>query len=137
MGALLLNAKSSSMKSGSYVVGLARLVRIVLGENSIASLLDAIGNCIYNSTRIDAKYSWLVEGNAAANIIERQSVSEPLQTGIIAVDSMVPIGRGQRELILGDQKTGKTSIALDAILNQKYEKVFSLLIPIGQRASSY
>jgi F-type H+/Na+-transporting ATPase subunit alpha len=69
-------------------------------------------------------------------IIDRQSVFEPLQTGLISIDSMIPIGRGQRELILGDRQTGKTSIPLDTILNQKYKKVFCIYLPLGQKGSS-
>jgi F-type H+-transporting ATPase subunit alpha len=78
---------------------------------------------------------WLVV-NAAPGIIDRQSVFEAIQTGIISIDSMIPIGRGQRELIVGDRQTGKTSIGVDTILNQKYKKVFCIYLPIGQKASS-
>ena len=82
-----------------------------------------------------AQYGWLVE-SPAPGIILRQSVFEPLQTGLISIDSMIPIGRGQRELIVGDRQTGKTSIGVDTILNQKYKKVFCIYLPIGQKASS-
>jgi len=81
------------------------------------------------------QYRWVVE-SPAPGIISRQSVFEPLQTGILSIDSMIPIGRGQRELIVGDRQTGKTSIGVDTILNQKYKKVFSMYLPIGQKASS-
>ena len=81
------------------------------------------------------QYAWVVE-SPAPGIIDRQSVFEPLQTGVISIDSMIPIGRGQRELIVGDRKTGKTSIGVDSILNQKYKKVFCIYVPIGQKASS-
>jgi F-type H+-transporting ATPase subunit alpha len=81
-----------------------------------------VGNFILNSGRIDVQYRWVVE-SPAPGIIDRQSVFEPLQTGVISIDSMIPIGRGQRELIVGDRQTGKTSIGVDTILNQKYKKV--------------
>ena len=81
------------------------------------------------------QYPWLLE-SPASGIIDRQSVFEPIQSGIISIDSMIPIGRGQRELIVGDRQTGKTSIGLDTILNQKYKKVFCIYVPIGQKASS-
>jgi F-type H+-transporting ATPase subunit alpha len=81
------------------------------------------------------QYRWVVE-SPAPGIIDRQSVFEPLQTGILSIDSMIPIGRGQRELIVGDRQTGKTSIGVDTILNQKYEKVFCVYTAIGQKASS-
>jgi F-type H+-transporting ATPase subunit alpha len=94
-----------------------------------------VGNLILNSGRIDAQYRWVIE-SPAPGIIDRQSVFEPLQTGVMSIDSMVPIGRGQRELIVGDRQTGKTSIGVDTILNQKYEKVFCVYLPLGAKASS-
>ena len=81
------------------------------------------------------QYRWVVE-SPAPGIIDRQSLFEPLQTGVISIDSMIPLGRGQRELIVGDRQTGKTSIGVDTILNQKYENVFSIYLPLGQKASS-
>ncbi len=88
-----------------------------------------MGNLINNSGRIDVQYPWLVE-SPAPGIYHRQSVFEALQTGVICIDSMIPIGRGQRELILGDRHTGKTSIGVDTILNQKYKKVFCISISL-------
>jgi len=85
--------------------------------------------------RIDCQYRWIVE-SPAPGIIDRQSVFEPLQTGVLAIDSMVPLGRGQRELIVGDRQTGKTSIGVDTILNQKYDNVLSVYLPCAQKASS-
>merc|ERR1712113_1257957 len=98
-------------------------------------ILDPVGNLILNSGRIDAQYRWVIE-SPAPGIIDRQSVFEPLQTGVLSIDSMVPIGRGQRELVVGDRQTGKTSIGVDTILNQKYEKVLCIYLPLGQKASS-
>jgi F-type H+-transporting ATPase subunit alpha len=136
IGALLLNqADLDGIAEGAKVSGMSRLASIVLGDFAIGSILDPIGLNILNFGRIDAQYRWLIE-SPAPGIIDRQSVFEPLQTGIISIDSMIPIGRGQRELIVGDRQTGKTSIGVDTILNQKYEKVLCVYVAIGQKASS-
>ena len=136
IGALLLNP-SSGVSQGQKVNGIYRLASIILGDFAIGSILDAVGSYILNAmpARFIHRSYWLVL-NAAPGIIDRQSVFEPIQTGIISIDSMIPIGRGQRELIVGDRQTGKTSIGVDTILNQKYKKVFSIYLPIGQKASS-
>jgi F-type H+-transporting ATPase subunit alpha len=136
IGALLLNP-SSGISQGQKVNGMSRLASIVLGDFAIGSILDPVGSYILNTTPPNPFHRsyWLIL-NAAPGIIDRQSVFEPIQTGIISIDSMIPIGRGQRELIVGDRQTGKTSIGVDTILNQKYEKVFSVYSPIGQKASS-
>ena len=136
IGGIFLNP-TSRVSSGSKVKGLGCLASLVLGDFAIGSILDPIGIIILNlnSGRIDAKSSWLIE-NPAPSIIARQSVFEPLQTGILAIDALIPIGRGQRQLVVGDRQTGKTSIGLDTILNQRYEKVFCVYLPIGQKASS-
>eukprot|EP00929_Paragymnodinium_shiwhaense_P006122 TRINITY_DN10897_c0_g1_i1.p1 TRINITY_DN10897_c0_g1~~TRINITY_DN10897_c0_g1_i1.p1 ORF type:complete len:491 (-),score=-161.45 TRINITY_DN10897_c0_g1_i1:4-1476(-) len=139
IGALLLNP-SDGISSGQKVNGMSRLASIVLGDFAIGSILDPVGSYILNTTWISTSHPsnrsyWLIL-NAAPGIIDRQSVFEPIQTGIISIDSMIPIGRGQRELIVGDRQTGKTSIGVDTILNQKYEKVFCVYSPIGQKASS-
>jgi F-type H+-transporting ATPase subunit alpha len=101
----------------------------------LGSLLDPHGNCILNSKRVDAQYRWIVEA-PSPGIVERESVFEPLQTGLLSVDSMVPIGRGQRELVVGDRQTGKTSIGVDTVLNQQFENVLSLYLPIGQKSAA-
>merc|ERR1712039_23295 len=134
IGALLLNPEDR-ISEGAKVKGLSRLASIVLGDFAIGSILDPVGNFILNSSRVDPQYPWVIE-SPALGIIDRQSVFEPLQTGILSIDSMIPIGRGQRELIIGDRRTGKTSIGVDTILNQKYEKVLCIYLPIGQKASS-
>merc|ERR1711971_1339492 len=118
IGALLLNPVER-LSLGAKVLGMSRLASIILGDFAVGSILDPVGNIILNSGRVDA-----------------QSVFEPLQTGVLSIDSMIPIGRGQRELILGDRYTGKTSIGVDTILNQKYEKVLCIYLPLGQKASS-
>jgi F-type H+-transporting ATPase subunit alpha len=134
IGALLLDP-TLRVGEGAKVNGMSRLASILLGDFAIGSILDPIGNFILNSGRIDAQYPWVIE-SPAPGIIDRQSVFEPLQTGVMSIDSMVPIGRGQRELIVGDRQTGKTSIGVDTILNQKYEKVFCVYLPLGAKASS-
>ena len=134
IGALLLNPRNR-LSEGAKVNAISRLASIILGDFAIGSILDALGNFILNEGRIDVQYRWVVE-SPAPGIIDRQSVFEPLQTGVISIDSMIPIGRGQRELIVGDRQTGKTSIGVDTILNQKYENVFSIYLPLGQKASS-
>ena len=134
IGALLLNP-INRLDQGSSVHCLSGLLLIMLGDFAIGSILDPVGNLIFNSTRIDATYPWVVE-SPAPGIISRQSVTEALQTGVISIDSMIPIGRGQRELIVGDRQTGKTSICVDTILNQKYTCLLCVYVPIGQKASS-
>jgi F-type H+-transporting ATPase subunit alpha len=134
IGALLLNPRNR-LDQGCCVNAISRLATIILGDFAIGSILDPVGNLIFNSGRIDVQYPWVVQ-SPAPGIIDRQSVSEALQTGVISIDSMIPIGRGQRELIVGDRQTGKTSIGVDTILNQKYTSLFCVYVPIGQKASS-
>jgi F-type H+-transporting ATPase subunit alpha len=134
IGALLLDP-CVKVSQGSKVISTASLASIYLGAFSVGSVLDPVGNLILTPNRIDSKYSWVIE-SPAPGIIYRESVFEPLQTGLIAIDSMVPIGRGQRELVVGDRQTGKTSIGVDSILNQKFESVLSVYVPIGQKSSA-
>jgi F-type H+-transporting ATPase subunit alpha len=134
IGALLLNPEIR-LSEGAKVTAMSRLASIILGDFAIGSILDGWGGFILNSGRVDAQSPWLLE-SPASGIIDRQSVFEPLQTGIVSVDSMIPVGRGQRELVVGDRGTGKTSIGLDTILNQKYEKVLCVYLPLAQKASS-
>ena len=126
IGALLLNP-SNRVSEGSKVNGIYRLAVIILGDFAIGSIVDAVGSYVLGGTISAHKYGWLVE-SPAPGIIYRQSVFEPLQTGLISIDSMIPIGRGQRELIVGDRQTGKTSIGVDTIINQKYKRVFIYLL---------
>lgn len=134
IGSLMLNPVNR-ISEGSKVSSMSRLASIMLGDYVIGSVLDPLGNLLSGSTLVDAKYRWVIE-SPAPGIIDRQSVFEPLQTGIISIDAMVPIGFGQRELIVGDRQTGKTSIGVDTILNQKYSSVLSVYVPIGQKAAS-
>jgi len=136
VGGLLLNTiLSSRISCGSKVSGSGKLLRILLGDFSLSSIIHPLASYVWSSCTIDAHYAWLVE-SPAPGIIYRQSVFEPLQTGLLVIDSIIPVGRGQRELIVGDRGLGKTSIGLDTILNQKHEKVFCVYSAIGQKATS-
>lgn len=120
---------------GASVTSLATLTSILLGDYVIGSILDPLGNLLLSTSKPKANYKWVIE-SPAPGIIDRQSVFEPLQTGILSIDAMVPVGLGQRELVVGDRQTGKTSIGIDTIINQKYDSVLSVYVPIGQKASS-
>jgi F-type H+-transporting ATPase subunit alpha len=133
IGALLLNP-SNRVSSGSKVNGILQLLRLILGDFAISSILHPLASYILNSSTIDVQYAWLVE-SPGPGIIMRQSVFEPLQTGLVSIDSMIPIGRGQIKIIVGDRGLGKTSIGLDTILNQKYKKVLCIYVAIGLKAS--
>jgi len=134
IGSLLLDP-SKRVYEGSRVTSLSRLASILLGDYVIGSILDPLGNLLLNPGKIQARYRWVIE-SPAPGIVDRQSVFEPLQTGIISIDSMIPIGLGQRELVVGDRQTGKTSIGVDTIINQKFNSVLAVYVPIGQKASS-
>ncbi|MBR4910916.1 MAG: F0F1 ATP synthase subunit alpha [Clostridia bacterium] len=119
---------------GSSVKRTGKTAGIPVGNAFIGRVVNALGSPVDGKGAIEAESYMPVESPAPA-IIERQSVSEPMQTGILAIDSMFPIGRGQRELIIGDRQTGKTSIAIDTILNQKDKNVICIYVAIGQKAS--
>ena len=123
------------IKEGDVVKRTGKVVSVPTGEKLIGRVVDALGNPIDGKGPIDAKEYSPIE-RAAYGIIERKSVSVPLQTGIKAIDSMIPIGRGQRELILGDRQTGKTVIATDTIINQKGKDVICIYVAIGQKQST-
>ncbi len=112
-----------------------RILEVPVGEALIGRVVDALGNPIDGAGPIEAESSSPVE-KVAPGVISRQSVDEPVQTGIKAIDAMVPIGRGQRELIIGDRQTGKTAVAIDAIINQKGTGVVCIYVAIGQKQSS-
>ncbi len=123
------------INEGDEVKSLGKLLSVPVGEAVIGRVLDPLGNPIDGQGPLNATESRPVE-TAAAGVAGRQPVKQPLQTGIKAVDAMTPIGRGQRELIIGDRKTGKTAIAIDAILNQKDSGVKCFYVAIGQKDSS-
>ncbi len=112
-----------------------RIMSVPVGDAMIGRVVDALGNAIDGKGEIIADTFFPVE-RIAPGIIDRQPVKEPLQTGLKAIDSMVPIGRGQRELIIGDRQTGKTAVAIDTIINQKGKDVICVYVAIGQKAST-
>lgn len=130
----LLLSPASSVTVGAKVISTGTPVFLVLGDFTIGALLDPLGRYNHTTMRMNSPTTWIIE-SPAPSITSRESVSEPMQTGILAIDSTVPIGRGQRELVIGDRQTGKTSIGIDTIINQKYSKVLSLYVPIGQKAT--
>ena len=123
------------IREGGLVKRTGRVVSVPVGEALIGRVVDALGQPIDGKGPIESKELRPIERNAPG-IIERKSVSVPLQTGIKAIDALVPIGRGQRELIIGDRQTGKTAIAIDAILNQKDTGVLCIYVAIGQKEST-
>lgn len=134
VGAVLMGG-GRNIQEGSTVTATGRIAEIGVGDALIGRVVDALGRPIDGKGDIQSSDSRLIE-SPAPGIIERKSVYEPLQTGITAIDSMIPIGRGQRELIIGDRQTGKTAIAIDTILNQKEEDVVCVYVAIGQKAST-
>ncbi len=134
VGVILLD-KTGGIEQGSHVEGTGRVVSVPVGEGLLGRVVDPLGRPIDGKEPIRAKRYRPVETEAPP-IIERGAVNTPLQTGYIAVDSMVPIGRGQRELIIGDRQTGKTAIAVDTIINQKNTGVICIYVAIGQKAST-
>ncbi len=134
VGAVLLGSEVG-IKEGDEVKRTGKIIQIPVGEALVGRVVNALGVPIDNKGPIAATEFSLLE-TGAPGVVDRQPVKEPLQTGIKAVDSMIPIGRGQRELIIGDRGTGKTAVALDAILNQKDTDVYCIYVAIGQKAST-
>jgi F-type H+/Na+-transporting ATPase subunit alpha len=123
------------IKEGSTVKRTNKIVQVPVGEELLGRVVNALGVPVDGKGELHAKHFRKVEVKAPG-IVERQSVKEPLQTGIKAIDSMIPIGRGQRELIIGDRQTGKTAVALDTIINQKGRGVYCIYVAIGQKQST-
>ncbi|WP_334307738.1 F0F1 ATP synthase subunit alpha [Anaerocolumna sp. MB42-C2] len=134
IGCVLLGS-DYGIKEGSKVVRTKKRAGVPVSENLIGRVVDALGSPIDGKGQIDADELFPIE-NEAPGVCDRKSVTVPLQTGILAIDAMFPIGRGQRELIIGDRQTGKTSIAIDTILNQKGQDVICIYVAIGQKAST-
>lgn len=133
--AVIILGDDGGIKEGDTVRRTGRVVSVPVGEALIGRVVNALGAPIDGKGPVEAAGYAPVE-SPAPGIIERQPVTVPLQTGIKAIDSMIPIGRGQRELIIGDRQTGKTSIALDTILNQKGNGVICVYVAIGQKRST-
>jgi F-type H+-transporting ATPase subunit alpha len=125
----------TAVKEGDTVKRTGKILQVPAGEALIGRVVNALGQPIDGKGALNTKTFRNVEIKAPG-IVDRQGVGEPLQTGIKAIDSMVPIGRGQRELIIGDRQTGKTAIAIDAIINQKGQNVYCFYVAIGQKAST-
>ncbi|MDD6251637.1 MAG: F0F1 ATP synthase subunit alpha [Oscillospiraceae bacterium] len=132
---IVLFADDSDIYQGSRVVRTRRTAGIPISNRILGRMIDPLGKPIDGKGETGAKKYYPIERNAPS-IMERKPVTRPMETGILAIDSMFPIGRGQRELIIGDRQTGKTSIAIDTILNQKGKNVVCVYVAIGQKASS-
>ncbi|MDR2509755.1 MAG: F0F1 ATP synthase subunit alpha [Spirochaetaceae bacterium] len=133
-GCVLLGGESL-VRDGEEVRGTGRVASVPVGEALLGRVVGPLGQPLDGKGNIESGISYPVE-SPAPPVIERSSVDTPLQTGVLAVDSMIPIGRGQRELIIGDRQTGKTAIALDTIINQKGSDVLCVYCAIGQKTSS-
>ena len=134
VGAVLMG-EGLTLQEGSSVKGTGKVAQIPVGDGYVGRVVDALARPIDGKGPINSTETRLIE-SPAPGIIARRSVYEPLQTGLIAIDAMIPIGRGQRELIIGDRQTGKTAVATDTILNQKGQNVICVYVAIGQKASS-
>ena len=134
MGCILFG-KDTGIKEGTKVARTGKQAGIPVGDKFIGRIVNALGEPIDGKGEIQAEEYHPIE-NPAPGIIDRKSVTVPLETGILSIDSMFPIGRGQRELIIGDRQTGKTSIATDTIINQKGKDVICIYVAIGQKAST-
>ncbi len=134
IGAILLG-EESLLKTGDEVVRTGRVMDVPVGDELIGRVINPLGEPVDGKGLINTKYRYPIERPAAA-IMDRKAVTVPMQTGLKVIDALIPIGRGQRELILGDRQTGKSAIAIDTIINQKNENVICVYCAIGQRASS-
>lgn len=134
IGCVLLGS-DKNLKEGDPVKRTGRIVEVPVGEALIGRVVNSLGQAIDGKGKIESNKYRPIEANAPG-IIDRKSVSEPLQTGIKTIDSIIPIGRGQRELIIGDRQTGKTAIAIDTIINQKDQDVICIYVAIGQKNST-
>jgi F-type H+-transporting ATPase subunit alpha len=134
VGAVVLG-NYEHITEGDTVKTTGRILEVPVGPELLGRVVDALGQPIDGKGPINAKLSDVIE-KVAPGVIWRKSVSQPVQTGLKAIDSMVPIGRGQRELIIGDRQTGKTAVAIDTVINQKGKDLFCVYVAIGQKAST-
>jgi F-type H+-transporting ATPase subunit alpha len=132
---VILFGRDTEIREGSRVVRTGKMAGVPVGEEFLGRIIDALGAPLDGQGEIEPVGFRPIE-NPAPGIVDRKSVTVPLETGILSIDSMFPIGRGQRELIIGDRQTGKTSIAMDAIMNQKGKDVICIYVAIGQKAST-
>jgi F-type H+-transporting ATPase subunit alpha len=134
VGAVILG-DYKNVSEGDKVKCTGRILEVPVGESLLGRVVDSLGSPIDGKGPIDAKLTSPIE-KIAPGVIERQSVNQPVQTGLKSIDAMVPLGRGQRELIIGDRQTGKTAVAIDAIINQKGAGITCIYVAIGQKNSS-
>src|SRR5579859_191624 len=134
VGAVVL-ADYKHIREGAPVKTTGRILEVPVGKELLGRVVNSLGEPIDGKGPIAAKLTSPIE-KVAPGVIERKSVSQPVQTGLKAIDAMVPIGRGQRELIIGDRQTGKTAVAIDTIINQKGKDLFCIYVAIGQKNSS-
>jgi F-type H+-transporting ATPase subunit alpha len=134
VGAVLMG-EGRGIQEGSTVKATGKIAAVPVGDAMLGRVVNSLGQPIDGKGEIPTSETRLIE-SMAPGIIQRKSVHEPMQTGITAIDAMIPIGRGQRELIIGDRQTGKTAIAIDTILNQKGEDVVCVYVAVGQKAAS-
>lgn len=134
IGAVMMG-QGTNVQEGSIVRATGKIAQIPVGDQFLGRIVDALARPIDGQGSLESQETRLLE-SPAPGIIARKSVFESLETGLVAIDSMIPIGRGQRELIIGDRQTGKTAIAVDTILNQKGKSVYCVYVAIGQKASS-
>ncbi len=134
VGAVLMG-DGFNIQEGSTVKATGKIAQVPVGEALLGRVVDALGRPIDGKGDLNTTQTRLVE-SPAPGIVARKSVCEPMQTGITAIDAMIPVGRGQRELIIGDRQTGKTSIAIDTIINQKSEDVICVYVAVGQKAAT-
>src|SRR6266576_3470592 len=134
VGSVLLG-EYTEIKEGDIVKRTGRIISVPVGEELLGRVVNALGQPIDGKGPIATKKFSPID-RLAPGVVDRQSVKEPMQTGLKAIDAMVPIGRGQRELIIGDRQTGKTAVAIDAIINQRGKGVICIYVAIGQKAST-
>jgi F-type H+-transporting ATPase subunit alpha len=134
VGVVILGAYEH-ISEGDTVKCTGRILEVPVGPELIGRVVNSLGQPIDGKGPVNAKATDVIE-KVAPGVIERKSVSQPVQTGLKAIDAMVPVGRGQRELIIGDRQTGKTAVAIDTIINQKGKDLFCVYVAIGQKASS-
>lgn len=132
---VILFGETSLIKEGDLVKRTGKIAQVPVGEAMVGRVVDALGRPIDGKGPIVTDRFRPLEGKAP-NVVQRQPVKEPVQTGLKAIDAMIPIGRGQRELIIGDRQTGKTAIALDTIINQKGGDVYCIYVAVGQKSSN-
>ncbi len=134
VGVIILGP-DTEIKEGMQVKRTGRIASVPVGETLLGRVVDPLGNAVDGKGTIEARRYRTIE-NTAPTVVERQPVKQPLQTGIRAIDALIPIGKGQRELIIGDRQVGKTAIAIDTIINQKGRDVFCIYVAIGQKDSN-